>query len=182
RRRAPNFTECVPSASIVVFVTSQRVFVLNESPTVAPPVVNASSTLTAVESLSAAWFVWLCMNWKRVSLTVFLLSTAVSVSWSVGVEVEEEGSVVGDDRVGDVAAVLAELEGWSLGASEERVARVHALVVERHAEAAAQAVRAGLGENLYAAEARLVALGGERVVVDADFAYRVLRGDAPALE
>ena len=82
RRRAPNLKECKPSASVVVFVTSQRLFPLKESPTVAPPDVNESSTLTANASLSAAWFVWLRMNWKRVSLTVFLLSTAVSVSCS----------------------------------------------------------------------------------------------------
>ena len=43
-------------------------------------------------------------------------------------------------------------------------------------------VGAGLGENLYPAEAGLVALRRERVVVDAYLADRVLRGDAPALE
>ncbi len=79
RTRAPNLSECALRACVVVFVTSQRVLSLKESPTGAPPEKKASKTLMATP-LSDSCCERLRMNWKRVSLTVDLLTMAVSVS------------------------------------------------------------------------------------------------------
>jgi hypothetical protein len=76
-------SECAPRACVVVLVSSQRVFVLKEWPTGEPPEEKASKTLMASPSLSASCWKVLRMNWKRVSLTVVLLRTAVSVSCTV---------------------------------------------------------------------------------------------------
>src|SRR3954452_6547599 len=84
RRRAPNLSECAPCACVVVFVTSQRVFSLKELPPEEEPAVKASKTLTVgMPSDRGSCAKRERMNWKRVSLTVDLLTTAVSVSCTV---------------------------------------------------------------------------------------------------
>src|SRR5215207_4269793 len=84
RRRAPNLSEWAPRACVVVFATSQRDVSLNELPTGAEPLLEASKTLTAATpSFSGSLLKRERMNWKRVSLTVVLLTTAVSVNCTV---------------------------------------------------------------------------------------------------
>src|SRR6476659_8308781 len=77
RKRPPALIECWPNENEVLLVSSASSSVLLACPIWDPPPVKASCTSMVGIELSAFCRLWLCSNWKRVSLTMVLLITDV---------------------------------------------------------------------------------------------------------
>src|ERR1700683_4430977 len=83
RMRPPHLRVWAPWVKVEVLVTSQWLAVVPELPTCAPPLENAPSTISAGSLLPPDKDDVDRMNWKRVSLTRCVFTTAVSVACTV---------------------------------------------------------------------------------------------------